>query len=321
MTGSGLLEATTTRSRYRAYGVELACEFPLPWGSVGTGAGVARWAVTAAARPRPLVEALWSGASGDPVHSTVLSDGRALVIERGRVGDHLIRFGEHPFHLTPDLRQLTCAPPRGPDPAWLRVLFDWVAYAICALRGSHCLHASAVRTEAGVVALAAPSGMGKTTLAAALLGPATTFFCDDVLVLERGAGGVLGHPGPPFANVAGADRLTAARLGARSGPLGGDLWVSVRRPAAEPAPVAAVVLLERGEDGPATPELDTAGFPALRRLVVGFPGTVAREAERLSLLSALASQASVLRLRASRSTPAEDLARSIRARLGAPEAR
>jgi hypothetical protein len=300
MSVSGVLDDTTTRSRHLAYGVQLDCDFELPLASDG-GSGAAAHRVRVASRPPARAETGWSGAAGPPLHETVLADGRAFSIERGHAGDHLLRYGPHRFFLADGLDRIACTPPPHPDPGWQRALLDWVAYSVAVLAGGHCLHAAAVRGEAGVLAVAAPSSGGKTTLASALRAGGASFFCDDALFLEVREGTVIAHPGPPYASV---ERL------------GEELWVGVPGAARRPAPLAAAVILDRTEDGPRVPEIRPAGPLELRGLMAGFPRPEHREEALFALLAALAGQAPVLRLRAARSLPASLLADSLRERLG-----
>lgn len=292
-----MLDETATRSRHLGYGVQLDCEFELPLASDGES-GAAAHRVRVAARPPARVETGWSGAVGRPLHQTVLADGRAFSVERGRRGDHLLRYGSRRFHLAASLDRIACAPPADPDPGWQRVLLDWVAYSVAILAGGHCLHAAAVRTEAGVLALAAPAGGGKTTLAAELRAGGGAFFCDDALFLELRQGRVIAHPGPPYASVE-------------------DVWHEVPGAVRAPAPLAAAVLLDRGADGPLRPEIRPAAPLELRGAVVGFPRPEHREERTFALLAALADQAPVLRLRAHRAVPAGVLAAALGEHLGA----
>jgi hypothetical protein len=249
------------------------------------------------------------------VHRTVLSDGEPLAIEPGRAGDHLISYGEHPFHLSADLATLACSPPGEPDPGWQRALVDWVSYCAAAIAGIECLHAAALALARGAVAIAAPAGGGKTTLAAELVAGGARFLCDDVLALEPRDGEVLALPGPPFAGVSAADRGLAERLGTPRAALGDDLWVAVERPCREPVPLRAVVVLARRKGGARPAEITAESFFALRELTIGLPHLHGREGRRFAILAALADQATLLRLEADAAIPAAELARSLEARL------
>jgi hypothetical protein len=306
---------TQTRGRYRAHGIELECDFPLDLAPPAPPDGGPCRRIAVTPRPPEIVRELWSGPGEGPTHRTVLSDGEPLTVERGVVGDHLIGYGAHPFHLSTDLGTLSCSPPEREDAGWQRTLLDWVTYFAAVLSGTECIHASAVEVGGRALAFAAPSGAGKTTLAAELVAGGATFLCDDVLAVELRDGEALAHPGPPFAAVDKRDRRLAERLGAARATLGEELWVSVERRANGPAPVAAIVLLDRREGGPDPAAIGPASFIALRNLAIGLPHLRGREARRFATLAALAEQASLLRLRASAALPAAELARSIETRL------
>lgn len=315
MTASGAAQ-TANRSRYRAYGVELACEFPLPVGIQSAHDGAAGTTVVARARPVEVVEALWSG-GGETIHEAVLAGGTRVSVERGAEGDHLVRYGAHPFHFAAGLGSLTCPPPPASHPEWQHALLDWIAYSTAALAGVPCIHAAAVVDAGGrAVAIAGPTGAGKTTLAGELARGGAAFLSDDVLALELDGERVLGHPGPPFARVSGERWDLVETLGAPRGLVDEEVFVQVEGTAREPAAVAAVVILDRHPHGPASPRLRAAPFFSLRQLAIGFPGPHQPERRRFAVLGALAGQAELLRLEARPTASSESLAGAVRDRLG-----
>ncbi|HKZ14485.1 MAG TPA: hypothetical protein VJL81_11645 [Solirubrobacterales bacterium] len=270
-------------SSQHAYGVELSCEFRE-------------------------VEALWDG-DGELVHEALIADGATLRVERGAAGDHLIRCGEHRFHLSADCSRLACPRPTVPDPLWWGAFLDWVPYSAASLSGLLCIHAAGVLIDGRVLAVAADAGAGKSTLAAELLARGATFFCDDVLAVEPTGEGVVAHPGPRLAKVAAARPDLVERLGRPLGRAGEEVLVEVAGAAGPPSPIAAVVILDRSAEGAARPRLVEEGLPALRRLVVGLPGPADRERQRFEALAALVEAAPVVRLRAGAEVPAATLAR------------
>jgi hypothetical protein len=83
--------------------------------------------------------------------------------------------------------QILVDPVPGLDPRWLRAILLGPVYSLLMQqRGAYPLHASAVRSGDGVIAVAAPSGGGKSTLAAALHARGMPFFADDVTALRLG---------------------------------------------------------------------------------------------------------------------------------------
>lgn len=89
--------------------------------------------------------------------------------------------------------------------------------------GAWCIHASAVQTPAGVIAFVAPSGTGKSTLAAACVQRGCALVADDVVVLRASTDGISVTPsGVPL-------RLqveTARAVGAETS--GADAWGKLR---------------------------------------------------------------------------------------------
>jgi hypothetical protein len=65
------------------------------------------------------------------------------------------------------------------------------------LRGQVCLHASAVATESGAIALLGPAGAGKSTTAAAFARQGFPVLSDDIVTLRETDGNFLVQPGYP----------------------------------------------------------------------------------------------------------------------------
>ena len=82
--------------------------------------------------------------------------------------------------------------PDDADPRDLRLWLDGTVYAaIAALNGFLPIHASAIASGGQVYAFSGPPGAGKSTLAAALGHEGMPLFCDDTLVLDLSAEGVV----------------------------------------------------------------------------------------------------------------------------------
>ena len=100
--------------------------------------------------------------------------------------------------------------PTAANPEWPWFVLNQVVGFAATLQGLEVLHASAVEVGGRAVAITAPSGVGKSTLALALVGSGARWMTDDVLALEVVGGRVLAHPGPPIANAAAAGLTTNA---------------------------------------------------------------------------------------------------------------
>jgi len=127
-------------------------------------------------------------------------------------------------------------------------LYRGVLPRILHLRGTTCLHASAVATEDGVVAFVGPSGAGKSTLAAALVSRGWSLVSDDVLPLRRSPDGdeVLAGPGLPELRL---HPVTADLIGIGSQvapPIVGQTKARLqpRRAPDQPLPLLRIYLLE-----------------------------------------------------------------------------
>ena len=100
---------------------------------------------------------------------------------------YLIRFpGLADFALSADCRLADCSPVPGAPEATLRHLFaNQIVPLGLSFQGKLVLHASAVDIAGEAVAFAAPSGRGKSTLAASFATHACAFLTDDALLLRH----------------------------------------------------------------------------------------------------------------------------------------
>ena len=194
---------------------------------------------------------------------------------------------------------LACAPSSdGLD--WQRVLVSKVIPSISVMRGYEALHAAAVESPDGVVAIMAPSGTGKSTLAAELLRRGWPLFADDVLVLDGQAGAVVAHPGTAHMNVAqempGA--LEPEMLGQEIAVLAGERWMKANALARSPRQVALLCLLERGPGLELSAELLPARPLLLAPYILGLSTDPERQRERFELYADLMESCTLMRLTA-----------------------
>lgn len=260
------------------------------------------------------LEAAWSGAATPGSWRGRLRDGAELTIRWGRDGDLLFGYGsEARYLLDRAASSLLCAPAEPSSLSWQRVLLGRVLPVVAIARGYEALHAAAVLTPAGMVAVAGASGAGKSTLAAELVRRGHRLAGDDVLVVGRAAGGVIGFPGGAHLSLAPGDE---SALGAEVvGELGGKLWAVVADAAREPAPVAAVVLLERGA-GPVEAEELPASPLMLAPFMLGLPDEVGRDGERFDLYADLVEEGRLLRLGGAAEAPVAEFAEALEGALG-----
>jgi hypothetical protein len=229
---------------YRAFALPLSSSFRLP-GLVQSPAGSHPLVLRLASSCE--IERLWSGAAGQPVWTTAI-DERLYTMELGNAGDYLMTYRDTgAFLLSPDTRDLRCAPTDRSASDWQRFLLDTVLWSASLLRGAELLHASAVHGTKGVVAFAGFSGAGKTSVAAELIRRGAEFFTDDILALAPSLEGLRAHPGPPLMNVPRKGRGSVGFNGfcERLARFTKEDWVTVTDAAAEPDRVAAICLLRR----------------------------------------------------------------------------
>jgi hypothetical protein len=301
---------------YVGFGLHLRAGFRLP-GACPAGAGDRSDAPLAV----DLVSAseldrLWSGAASASHWRGRLRDGAELTITRGRGKDLLFAYGGRArFLLDPGAAGLSIAVEEESDPGWQRVLLSRVLPLVAIARGYEALHAAAVETPVGVVAIAGASGAGKSTLAAELLRRGHRLFGDDVLAIGSDGDRVLAYPGGAHLS------LDPGREGDLDvevlGELGGKLWAVAAVSATAPAPVAAVALLERGGGEVRAQEIPASPL-ALAPFMLGLPDDDARDAARFGVYADLVEGCKLLRLSGSAEAPAPDFAAALERAVEAP---
>jgi hypothetical protein len=244
-------------------------------------------------------------------------------IDAHPVAGYLLRGPSYGAHLlSSDGRQLTCTPGNAAEDAWQRLLIAQVLPFAAVLRGLEVFHASAVVIDRHAVAFAGPSRSGKTSVALELCRLGASFLADDVLSLERDGSTVVGHPGSP---IAGVDHIEVERVRDDS-EMGEFVGVSARerlvrmRPAAQPAPLDALFLLDRRLDGPVEPRFEPI-VDAEPILAATFNFVLATPQRLQGLLEtcALVARRRVERVSMGPAVDASRVGAAIRQRLGEPE--
>lgn len=236
-----------------AFGITLQGDFHAP-GLPSTDSPVRLPATVVTLAGRTQIEAVWP------------SSGSVRMLEESFGGPRPARtIDQHPdagyklyarhFGLavvSSDGRNVLCAPPGTAHWRWQRFLIGRILPWAALLRGVEVLHASAVAFGDAVVAFIAPTGGGKTSLAVRLMLGGASFVSDDVLAIERAAGGIVAHPGGAITSIRPAER---AALGAvemrRVGQLLGHsekTYLTVDRES-RALRLAAVYLLQPDESG------------------------------------------------------------------------
>jgi hypothetical protein len=283
-------------TRYVAFGLTLRSSFALP-GMVPTDAeGLPSLALELVTQAQ--LATMWSGAQGPPAWRGRLGDGGDLTIERGVAGDLLFSDGDRACHrLHPSGRSLASAPQHD-GLGWQRVLLTKVLSSISVMRGYEAMHASAVVSPWGALAIAAPTGMGKTTLALELMRRGWPLLSDDVLALAAAPDGVLAYPGTPHLNVASGSSKRAAyeQIGPTLALLAGERWVAADHTVREPHPVRAICLLQRSPGLSLGLEALPPNPLSLAPYMLGLPDDTERERARFELYADLMGSVTLLRL-------------------------
>jgi hypothetical protein len=298
-------------ARHVAYGLDLHASFPLIGMRTESGDGLPPLALELLSHAA--LESAWSGSAGPPDWTGRLGDGCTLTIERGVGDDILFTYGDRArFRLDSSQERLDCAPLHS-GLHWQQALLGRVLPNVAIMRGYEALHASAVDSPEGVVAVAGPSGMGKTTLALELQARGWPLVADDVLILGDGSQGVRAHTGSPHMNV--AEGLPGAvepeLIGATLGILAGERWIAVHKTADGPRPVRLVCLFERGADLPLEGRIIPSNPLPLAPYMLGLPGDSEREGRRFARFADLMSAASLMRLTCGSADRPADLANLI----------
>ncbi|MFF5986206.1 hypothetical protein [Prauserella flavalba] len=177
--------------RYRAHGLGIVSdvELPLPPGDGASDVTLRLGGAVDVPHRRP---------EGTPLAELSREGGR-LFYALARAGERTVLRYPELAEFTGDagLADVTAHPHRGADPGLLPVLASGTLLAVHLLLRRHLvLHASAVEAEGRALAFVGASGMGKSTLAAALCGAGCGLVADDVLRVDpASADGFVVHPG------------------------------------------------------------------------------------------------------------------------------
>jgi hypothetical protein len=319
--GSSHTGAAPRRMALRAFGLGLLANMPPPGAWVAVP--LAEPSLNLQAATAAEIAECWSRPDTIGWEGTI--DGAPFVVERGRAGDHRFVHGAVPdqrgtpaagtraiHHLAADAGTLRCAPVDPEEQSWWRVVLDSVLFTTALLHGYEALHAGAVATPHGAIAITAASGGGKSTLLCDLLSDGLTLMTDDVLVLEaRGKDPPLAHPGPPLMTLpAGISPL----LGTPIASIEEERWVAMRVQQ-EALPLSALVVLNRRPGLATSMRRVRDPLAALVGSLLRFPRPPERERTRFEIAGAIASHVPVWELCADPSVTPGRLADLLRAEL------
>lgn len=212
------LERVSGGSKYRAYGLTLASDTPLPeLISVPRGqpdrSPHLRVRLSRRPRRRP-TPSRWFMSWTHPAGARWLACARDA-------GGYLLRFPDlADFSVDVHGREIVCHAGRGTPGETLRhLLLDQVLPLVLNLRGRDALHATAVLTPRGACAFTGPTGAGKSTLAASFLLAGYPVLSDDCLVLGEDAGRIVATPAYPGLRLWGDALAALGQARVRSRPV------------------------------------------------------------------------------------------------------
>jgi hypothetical protein len=272
-----------------AFGMHVAADMPLPGAS---RQGEARRAPDLLLRSVPREELEDLVATRRYMRYLHSFEGCGYAMLEGEDGDVLFHYRQRAlFHLSAGGEVLRCAISES-GTAWQRVLLDTVFWTVSLLKGFELLHAGAVVTPHGLIALVGGSGTGKTTLAIELLKRGGVLFTDDIVALEARGDEAIAHPGPSLMNAPRSIQPWNPDAFDVLAELGDERWIAVHRVPPLPQPVRAVVLLSAGAAAPECAFVPPSSLAVLPYMV-SLPHVGDRPREQFHVAGALASGASV----------------------------
>jgi hypothetical protein len=289
--------STEPLSRGCAFGLEVDADFGVD-GLLSSGAALALPSATLRLSTTAALDRLWS-----PDEARRISEERldASAVAPDRTIDAHPELGYRLYArdfglclISPDGERLLCAPPPVASWRWQRFLAGRCLPIAALLRGYEVFHAGAVALDGGVVAIAGPTGLGKTSLTLQLVLRGARFFTDDVLVLESGeAGGVLAHPGLGLVNIRAReyerlDEAAVAGLGDLLGTTGSEKLHYAMLTAAEPQPLRGLYFLRPAAGSAAATIRPMVAPDPLRLLTSTFISQVRPPQQLASLLDVCA---------------------------------
>ncbi len=261
----------------------------------------------------------WRALKSAPVRTREVRFGRTLVrsVDFAEPAGHLLWIhGCGRVLISPDGTELLCAPDANSAEDWTSMIASQALPLAATIRGLEVMHASGVVLGGEAMLFVGPSGIGKSSLAAALLRRGASLLSDDAVALSLSDGALIAHFGAAALHLRPAeeDRLACdeiSALGRAAGSVEGRRrYVSAQ--VAEAAPLAYVFMLERSERGPTIEPIHAVDpFELIGSTFNVSVRTAERLARQLDFVSAIASRGLAHRLRIRPGVDASSLAKLV----------
>lgn len=191
-----------------------------------------------------------------------------------------------------DGRAIDCAREGAADWRWQRFLVGRALPFAAVASGLEVLHAGAVERDGGALAFTGPSGIGKSSVVAALLRAGAALLSDDALAVEDAGAEVLAHPGPGALALRDAEAARGSALVGDDAGAGGGKHYRALAPASAPVPLRRLVFLRRADTGGVSVRPLRGGAAAAILGALFAPEIVTRErlAGQLDLVARIAAE-------------------------------
>lgn len=304
--------------RYRAYGIDIDSEFPVP--ALARSEGGSSSALKLGSATRPEIDERVPPGVGDCVELLRNVEGEVgLRIDHHDSVGYRMDASAYGLHfLGAGGVEASCAPPDVEPWRRERFLVARVLPLAALLTGHELLHASGVVVDRSAIAFLGRSGVGKSSIAMRLALRGLPILTDDLLAISRSEGTVVAHPGTMQVGIRHAEYelLSDEEREGLGRPIDrGDKFYGLVDPPTGPAPLRLLYLLQRRSD--ATDERFVAQETPDPRALLGstFFGQLelneSRFHRQLDLLSSLARQAAIFRV----VTPADVTAATLAAEI------
>ena len=288
--------------RYRAYGIDIDSEFPVP--ALARSEGGSSSALKLGSATRPEIDERVPPDGGECVELLRHPEGEVgLRIDHHDSVGYRMDAGAYGLHfLGAGGVEASCAPPDVEPWRRERFLVARVLPLAALLTGHELLHASGVVVDRSAIAFLGRSGVGKSSIAMRLALRGLPMLTDDLLAISRSEGTVVAHPGTMQVGIRHAEYelLSDEEREVLGSPIDrGDKFYGLVDPPTGPAPLRLLYLLQRRRDATgerfvarSTRSASATGSTFFAQLELND----SRLLRQLDLLSSLARQAAIFRV-------------------------